>query len=353
VAAGDQENTGGEIRALTGLRGAAALLVALYHWYPFAFIPLPSLARAQSKGYLWVDLFFVLSGFLMSLTYAGMFGKIVTLPAMAGFLLRRLARLYPLYIALLTVRVFYTLALWGNLHAPDGAWAGVSLDHPAAELMANALLIQAWGLCDSITGPSWSVSTECAAYFAFPGLVGLILLGTRRTALAAVALAAAGLALVAWRDTTDGAFHSGVLDAYDATQATPLLRCLAGFILGMAAFRLSRAPWASRLAARNESGAVVLALLIVGFFGGAPDLAVYPLFPALVLILSVNQGWFARAFACRPVHRLGAISFSLYLIHTLVTAPLRGMEAWFTTWLPHTVALLLADVLSLSLLLLL
>ena len=84
-----------EIRALTGLRGVAALLVALYHINPNWIAPTAT-GRFVGKGYLWVDLFFVLSGFLLAMNYARLFAGGWSLRAWLDFLLHRVARIYPL-----------------------------------------------------------------------------------------------------------------------------------------------------------------------------------------------------------------------------------------------------------------
>ena len=103
----------GEIRSLTGLRGVTAMLVAAYHFYP---VQSPLLSRTVGRFYLWVDLFFVLSGFVMALNYGRMFRDGFSGEAFGEFLLRRLARVYPLYIVVLVLQVALTLGLYGNFH---------------------------------------------------------------------------------------------------------------------------------------------------------------------------------------------------------------------------------------------
>ena len=62
----------GEIRALTGIRGIAACFVVIYHFY-FGVLNKGSAGVILSHGYMAVDLFFVLSGFVMALTYQDKF----------------------------------------------------------------------------------------------------------------------------------------------------------------------------------------------------------------------------------------------------------------------------------------
>ena len=84
-----------EIRALTGLRGIAALYVVFFH--ANGLHAFPSVVRPfVSHGYMAVDLFFILSGFVMAMTYGGLFENGFNFNNFKTFLLLRLARIYPL-----------------------------------------------------------------------------------------------------------------------------------------------------------------------------------------------------------------------------------------------------------------
>jgi peptidoglycan/LPS O-acetylase OafA/YrhL len=330
-----------EIKSLTGMRGIAALAVTLYHLYPFNRTSDPLIAHVQSKGYLCVDLFFVLSGYVMALNYGPMFTGRFRGARLGDFLLRRIARLYPIYIAVLGVRVAYTLLVVGNFHSRD-AWLAVTTDHPARDLLANVLLVQSWHMAPSINGQAWSISTEWAAYFLFPVLVPLVLLGRRRSAVLAAIGASLLIVAAMTLDATDGAYHSGALDAYDGMGMSPLLRCLGGFSLGMVCYRASQQPVVSRIASTDLFGMAVLALLVAGLLLRAPDLVLYAAFPALVLCLSGNRGWLDQLFSSRPVFLLGVLSYSIYMLHPFLIVPLRTTETDLGQYLPVAAADLLA-----------
>ncbi len=182
-----------EIRSLTGLRGIAAIFVAIYH----AFYFMVSNQADDSlhvvflrHGYLAVDLFFVLSGYVMALTYAPLFAGGFRTLAFADFLWRRIGRIYPAYITVTVFVMLYSMAItpW---HGTD---SGVNL-------IVNALLIQSWGFGGSIVGPSWSVSAELAAYLSFPLLIGAVLQRRQRWAWASAIVATAVLLFVATRSS--------------------------------------------------------------------------------------------------------------------------------------------------------
>lgn len=99
-----------QIRSHTGLRGIAALLVVLYHIH-FAAprLPFENWSPFLSRGYLMVDLFFILSGFIISYVY--------NRPDMAvmktgNFLIKRIIRLYPLHVFCLFLFVFFKIILF-------------------------------------------------------------------------------------------------------------------------------------------------------------------------------------------------------------------------------------------------
>src|SRR5258707_7540721 len=86
-----------EIRSLTGMRGVAALAVVLYH-LDLGQDDTGLVQHIIHHGYLAVDLFFVLSGFIMALTYSHVFVERFNINKYWKFLNHRIARIYPLYI---------------------------------------------------------------------------------------------------------------------------------------------------------------------------------------------------------------------------------------------------------------
>lgn len=314
---------------MTGLRGIAAFLVVVYHFYSADDLPSGALSHFVTKGYLWVDLFFVLSGFLMAMNYAHLFAARWSLGAWGTFLFKRFARIYPLYVAIVLGTLAYTLCVHGSFQDAPNALPSVNLVNPAVEIAANLFLIQSWGVARSIDGVAWSLSTEWAAYLLFPLLAWLALFGRTRTALAAAVGVVAIIVGTVGLTSGDGAYHSGPLDAYDGTTIEPILRCLGGFTLGLLTFRVAQSPRALAWASCDASAGAAVLLLAVGFAAGAHDLIVYPLFAMVVLALYGNRGRVGRAFGCRPVHWMGLISYSLYLLHLYFVTPRQWLGHWF------------------------
>jgi peptidoglycan/LPS O-acetylase OafA/YrhL len=294
-----------ESRALTGLRGAAAMLVMLHHFYLKLALHehLPFLQHLLRRGYLGVDLFFVLSGFVLSMVYGSWFARPdrATPEDYLRFLVRRVARLWPLYAAVLVVLI--------GLEVGDAA-AGVS----PRLLAGNLLMVQAWGWSREINPPAWSISTEFMVYLAFPLLawVGL----ARRWGMALCLLGAA-LALAACLRFAPplGPGRRGLLDLYMNYSLLPPLRCLAGFLIGMATWRAIQSDAVRRVASLPWLAPAAIAGAVAFLLGRVNDLAVLALMPAIVAGLHVGDGPVQRAFGTGALHGLGVLSYAVYLVH--------------------------------------
>jgi peptidoglycan/LPS O-acetylase OafA/YrhL len=295
-----------EVRSLTGLRGIAASVVVQYH-YVEATPQVPSLLREiASRGYLAVDMFFVLSGFVMALTYAHRFAHGFDAPAFGDFLLRRFARIYRLYVVILGLTV---------LGVGVGAFPGWNLRDSLATVVANFLLIQAWGTTVSLNGPAWSISTEFAAYLLFPMLLRATLFGGGRRAAQATVAAAILLILAAMIRPLLRPGGNGTLDLYRETTPLPLLRCFAGFTFGLLTYRLTGSPGIMQLARQGLAAVVLVALLAAALLLDVNDLAIYTLLPPLVLCLYATRGRPGRVLWHGVIYQLGTLSYAIYLLH--------------------------------------
>ena len=157
--AGGRSGRDGVIPALTGLRGVGAVWVVSLHLTLGSSIPI------VSRGDLGVDLFFILSGFILTRVHMSDFDGGYSIAKFGRFLLLRLARIYPLHLFTLFVFGAIVLAL------PDFT---DRYEHPEyfswQQFIATALLVQNWrmGLVSAWNSPSWSLSAEWLAYIAFP-----------------------------------------------------------------------------------------------------------------------------------------------------------------------------------------
>jgi peptidoglycan/LPS O-acetylase OafA/YrhL len=170
-----------EIRQLTALRGVAAMLVVMYHFKKEfgTTINLDSYTQIFECGYLWVDFFFILSGFVMGLVYADFLAWPITPVRYRQFLTKRLARIYPLHIFTFVLFIPTEAA---KLFLASNADPAFSVNSPGA-MLSNILLIQAWHVHSSATWnqPAWSISAEWAAYL-LPRFCSFLCSGAARSA---------------------------------------------------------------------------------------------------------------------------------------------------------------------------
>lgn len=258
------------------------------------------------RGYLGVDLFFVLSGFVMAMTYGSWFngGHGFGLGRYLRFMLRRVARLWPLHAAVLAL--FVVAGLFDPV-----------FPYSLRRLLANLAMVQAWGLSSAVNPPAWSVSAELFAYAMFPFLTVLALQGRKRPVLCLLGVAAA-LAVCAGSGPPIGPARRGVLDIYFNGSFLPVLRCLAGFTTGMLTWRALQLDLVRRAATWSWTGPAFVVAVPAALMTGAGDLAMFALMPGVVLSLHLGRGLAYRALGFGPLHRLGVLSYGIYLLHVFV-----------------------------------
>jgi peptidoglycan/LPS O-acetylase OafA/YrhL len=290
----------GDLLALTSIRGVAAWWVVLFHMKALSWPLLPGWSRGIiASGNLAVDLFFVLSGFVIYLNY----GERLTSGRMdpKEFLFRRFARVYPLHLLMLIGFAGYAIGalLFGSAQASEQGWPN---------FFGTLVLVQAWGFSDALKWnmPAWSISAEAFAYVLFPTLLVKIAPRRRRSWVLIAAIVLLGLSI-------HGFFWVAGYHFPNAVSRTGLARCLAQFAMGMMVCEL----W-QRSRGRTGVAAPLLALAGLGGIGwwwiGAPVVPIA--WAALVLGLALLP---ARGpLAWRPAVWLGKISYATYLSHYLI-----------------------------------
>lgn len=311
-----------EIEPLTGLRALAASWVVLEHFRQplYALIPgTAALAPQVQGGYLGVEVFFVLSGFIIAYNYADRFERFRG-RTYGNFLLARFGRIYPVHLVTLVIVAVLVVA---------ASVAHVTLSAAAKytpwDFGANVLMLQAISPFEAVNGPAWSICCEAAAYLAFPGLA--LLLPRLRTAAAGLGAAAAtavvgAAAMFLLATSTDGSPTGAVL----------WFRILFEFSCGALLF----AGW-RRLRARRGRGwdvvavAAGLALLtaLAAFpAGSALSLLLLPLIALFVLGCASSVGFLARFLSSRFMRWGGRISYSVYMTHFIVLMIVGKILPW-------------------------
>ncbi len=289
--------------ALTSLRGLAAVWVVFYHFQDVlraGGLPAGPLTRLIGHGHYAVDLFFLLSGYVIAYNYLDVPG-LLERRACFRFLVMRLARIYPAHlVGLLAVLPMVVVArVLGYGLTEEGYGLVTFLQH--------LTLTQAWVPFMKLSWnyPAWSVSAEWFAYLCFP-LLAVLLRRVRGVAANVLLLGGcAGVVVFGFFTTPQAPFGE-------------LLRVLATFPVGMALFHISRTlrpvPWLPRLVALASFAGLALALML----DGVPHRLFFVLFATLLWGLAGLRPGELSALCSRPLVWLGEISYSLYISHALV-----------------------------------
>jgi peptidoglycan/LPS O-acetylase OafA/YrhL len=304
-----------DIRALTGVRGVAAAVIVAYHFGDVQLYGGGTAAYYRiPHGYLPVDLFFMLSGYVIGLTYKDAFGS-GYLQNYATFMLKRVARLYPAYIA---IGLLYVAKIAAGLSGQDT----LSMFSPS-DIVGNLLMMTGWGLhIQPLIGVSWAASAEMGSYLLLPLLLSVTV--RRSRLLCGLAVLAALAAIVAV--SLSGRGSSGPLDVVNGNSFYPLLRAVAGFTLGLAIFRFSSVLDRMSMTAQDVLLTAVLVAILVTEIREAGDRVLYLLFIPLVAVLARDGRLAQILFGNALVYRLGIISYSIYLIHPLFVS--FAVRAW-------------------------
>jgi|GEM_PF-1939521 Predicted acyltransferases len=286
-----------EIESLTGLRGVAALMVVLYHANE-SFIKAAGTGAMMFHGRLFVDLFYVLSGFVMCHVYVT--SKEISWPK---FFVARFARIWPLHIA---TALFAALGLFalGGPSSPE-----LNFGQFIRELTLTQAMPFIWR--DTIwNSPSWSISVEFWCYFlVFP----FAYIGAKRLSTTTIVVMGFSIFLVAL-------LMLSLLPLNPARGGGAFIRAASGFLAGWSVWKLC----GSEVQARTKS--VSAPILILCFFGltqfysrdiSDPWYALL-IAPAIVISVVKYDSIARRWLESRPVVFLGTISYSIYLIHPLL-----------------------------------
>jgi peptidoglycan/LPS O-acetylase OafA/YrhL len=275
---------------LTWIRGFAALWVVLYHFSGHFGTALNN-AFVQ-RGHLGVDLFFVLSGFILFYVYidtvsAGTFQY-------GDFLRKRFARIYPVHFVTM-IAAFAILVSGSALGLSD-----VSIEQQMRALIPTALMLHAYGFFDKLllNYPSWSISAEFFAYLLFAP-VALMISHVRYPLLV-------GLTVFALFVVGSGALK---VDPFELTNFS-LPRILPEFILGGALFVACRRATISR-------GMLIAGLITALALEFGPNWMAVLGFVVLIAVLFMGDRHLT-ATGLRGFTHLGHISYSIYMAHGLI-----------------------------------
>ena len=274
-------------------RYVGAIWVALAHYT--VYFPLGRNFRAPFFEELQplMGFFFTLSGFVIMHVYDS---RITSFTKYGDYLRKRLARIYPLFLA--TFAVSYLYAIYTKNHSDMVA---------SSAILPNLLLVHAWNTTKmlSFDYPSWSVSAEMFVYLLFPVFLFVV---NRLGAFAFALPFILGVAVIAVFSLF------GLGNWMDATFNGGCLRAVPSFVAGMVVHRLVTRHFVSfRAPAWLAHGMAVASIVLM--LAGTPGPIMLVYMAALVFVMVVAEperpGVLSRPFA----HLLANASYGFYLWH--------------------------------------
>jgi peptidoglycan/LPS O-acetylase OafA/YrhL len=298
-----------DLKPLTSLRFIAAIWVLLYHFKDHLGLGMGQFGLV-ADGYLGVDLFFTLSGFILAHVYLTSleeerFGY-------GGFLKNRIARVYPMHLAALAAMIVLFVGATAM-----GAGVGSAAAFKWSDLPAHLFMVHAWGATEAVgwNFPSWSISAEWAAYLIFPLIAGAVLKGRQHSGW----VAAGALALCVWSFWALSNLHNALpwvgRDFSQMTAQIGALRILPSFFLGVALYAFARdhaAPksWAWPIVL--VSAGWIVAVTTLGWWEG---LTWFGLAGLLYGMAETSRHGVDAPMSGRVFVFLGAASYALYMLH--------------------------------------
>ena len=315
------------IAGLTSLRGIAALGIVFHHFIATIFPDLHSFFvpdRAISKLYLFVDLFFILSGFVLSHVYCQRFSTGLTSVAYKEFMLARFARIYPVHLFMLLVFLAFQLVYLlvvanANANNPELIQeTGFGHRRTFATFLANIFLLQGFSAVGSWNEPAWSISAEWFAYLLVPFLVVFVHRVNREMQILVFMLGLLAIVAIELINGDLGMWWGGW---------PMMLRCLAEASMGIVLYQL----YLRGMARFFDGRSVTILFLVSGLSMALPIPHVITVLLFVFLVLATTQlksdslHWLVHP----GLIYLGMISYSIYMIHWFVRQLILESSVWF------------------------
>lgn len=335
MGSGEREHLYAFTSTFVGLRALLALWVLVAH---VLFNPIYNAGFASYEVWGWfaaiirfdflaVDMFFVISGILLSLHYRDRFtDKTVTSWAIDRFLLMRLTRLWPVHVAMMAVIGIYHVI--GIPHPISSGNEGVIFKHWEWTGFVNLTMLHGWGLIPvaSWNEPAWTVSIMMLCYIVFPNLVRMLDHVPARAGMHWIAIA---VVLAAYHIATV------LLDITSHTDgAGAVLRGFSLFTVGClvaALYRMHVGLWLGQLRVVLGLACTACAAMLVWFYGKQFPIGwLHLLYAPLLLGLMYLPAARARALNHGAMRWLGVRAFCIYMVHYPVLLAIKYFAGdWF------------------------
>jgi peptidoglycan/LPS O-acetylase OafA/YrhL len=270
------------------------------------------------KCYLMVDLFFIMSGFIILHVYKDDFSGRIGWDSFRKYIIARFARIYPLHFFAMLLLVTGVI-----LFSPAGTYPN-PIENPAA-IPTGFLLLHSYYFHNLYTWniPSWSISAEWAAYMLFPFLA----LFLNKNKLLALILFLTGVALaylsIMYFLPRKNFFNPSIPVPHNlnTTYDYGFLRGIAGFTTGMIVYTFFQWSSAKGMFRKDVYAVVTSVLVVLALHFAISDVYTVILFAALVFYFALNNRYLHLCLNNRILQYIGKISYSIYLMQIFLQEP--------------------------------
>ena len=309
-----------EIKALTGLRGVASFYVVIFHFYQFLTLNSENAVQTGMNkyvqnffmhGYIGVDLFFVLSAFVMTLSSKKYFEGKFSWSSYKIFMSKRFIRIYPIYIIVVLYGIFFVEHFQ---------------KHRIPNYILSVLLLNGVVGGVPVLGHLWSLTAEWIAYLLFPIFMFISYFKTSFSWMffcLLIGIFTYTLSYLLFHNNFH-VFQQFALEVYQKYNST--FRCLGEYFLGIFGFQLLSKRGSQIL----QSNLVTFLMLILATFlllSSSFDIFIPLAIMIIIVAITAHGNFLSRILSLKFFNYLGLISYPVYLINSLLSESLPGLQS--------------------------
>jgi len=313
-----------QLNNVTSLRGIAAIFIVIHNYSIYLISDINQFTSTFtpfiSKNYIWVDFFFILSGFILAYIYIDKFKNNVEKKQYLKYLAARFARIYPLHIfillslfflELISVVYFQFISTNGGSHAPFTSSESIPT------FFVNLFMLQTFINGTYWNQPAWSISAEWFVYIFLPFLLPIIyrLKWSGKSSLIIINVLI--LFLI-----------ERVFGTLDLTPTISLSRCVCEATVGIILFDIYKNNYLQKILSRNIATNLLFTASFITLFFEISHLVTIAIFTLLILSAAYNQN--SSILSSKFLIFLGTISYSIYMTHWLIQSVLQKFSKLYT-----------------------
>ena len=304
-----------KLNNITSLRGIAAIFIVIHHYSTYLIPGINQFTSAFtpfiSKNYIWVDFFFILSGFILAYVYNFKFEAQVEKKEYLKYLSARFARIYPLHLFMLICFLFLESAEYIHFQLTffEGVDANRELPFTGTESIStffiNLFMLQTFINGTYWNQPAWSISAEWVVYIFLPFLLPMIY---RFKSAGKISLVILSFFILFMLNKTNSTL--------DMTPTLSFFRCICEAIIGIVLYDAYKNNFLSNILSSNSATNIIFIASCFTLFIEVSHLVTIAIFTLLILSAAYNAG--DSFLSNKLLIFMGTISYSIYMTHWFI-----------------------------------